>query len=117
MSSVSANLVLTARKALSLCLSVWWFGDGWNAGMSIGTSLVFFGSILYALGGQVKTHAVENRKGFEREMRVEVVDDQRGKQQVNGDGGSMQAERLAGGVAANIWKPLRAHTSESRKDT
>ncbi|KAG9103645.1 golgi uridine diphosphate-N- acetylglucosamine transporter [Ceratobasidium sp. 370] len=27
-SSVTTNLVLTARKAASLCLSVWWFGSG-----------------------------------------------------------------------------------------
>ncbi|KAF8339186.1 UAA transporter family-domain-containing protein [Cantharellus anzutake] len=44
MSSVSANLILTARKAFSLCLSVWWFGDGWNTGMTIGASLVFLGN-------------------------------------------------------------------------
>ena len=49
MSSVSTNLVLTARKALSLVLSVWWFGSGWNRGLALGGSLVFAGSVLYSI--------------------------------------------------------------------
>ncbi|KAI0080178.1 UAA transporter [Panus rudis PR-1116 ss-1] len=48
-SSVSTNLVLTIRKALSLCFSVWWFGSGWNAQMGVGASLVFLGSLLYTV--------------------------------------------------------------------
>ncbi|KZT27800.1 UAA transporter [Neolentinus lepideus HHB14362 ss-1] len=50
-SSVSTNLVLTARKALSLCLSVWWFGNGWNIQLASGASLVLIGSLLYAFAG------------------------------------------------------------------
>ena len=46
-SSVSTNLVLTARKAISLCFSVWWFGNGWNAQLGIGAGMVFLGSLLY----------------------------------------------------------------------
>ncbi|KAI0629221.1 UAA transporter [Trametes polyzona] len=46
-SSVSTNLVLTTRKALSLCLSVWWFGNGWNAQLGAGAGMVFLGSLLY----------------------------------------------------------------------
>ncbi|KAF9454828.1 UAA transporter [Macrolepiota fuliginosa MF-IS2] len=49
-SSVSTHIVLTARKAISLCLSVWWFGNDWNAELAIGASMVFFGSILYTTG-------------------------------------------------------------------
>jgi len=49
-SSVSANLVLTARKAISLCLSVWLFGKGWNAGLGVGAGMVFLGSTLYTMG-------------------------------------------------------------------
>ncbi|KZT70740.1 UAA transporter [Daedalea quercina L-15889] len=45
--SVSTNLVLTARKAISLCISVWWFGNGWNAALSLGAGMVFAGSLLY----------------------------------------------------------------------
>lgn len=45
---MSTNLVLTARKALSLVLSVWWFGSGWNRGLALGGSLVFAGSVLYS---------------------------------------------------------------------
>ncbi|EGN92273.1 hypothetical protein SERLA73DRAFT_191396 [Serpula lacrymans var. lacrymans S7.3] len=48
-SSVSTNLILTVRKALSLCISVWWFQNGWNADLVLGASLVFIGSMLFAL--------------------------------------------------------------------
>ena len=48
-SAVSTQVVLTARKALSLCLSVWWFKNGWNAQLAIGASGVFVGSAWYAL--------------------------------------------------------------------
>ena len=46
-SSVSTNLVLTTRKAISLCFSVWWFGNGWNAQLGVGAGMVFLGSVLY----------------------------------------------------------------------
>ncbi|CAL1714899.1 unnamed protein product [Somion occarium] len=46
-SSVSTNLVLTIRKALSLCFSVWWFGNEWNAELGVGAGMVFLGSMLY----------------------------------------------------------------------
>ncbi|KAH9840108.1 UAA transporter [Rhodofomes roseus] len=45
--SVSTNLVLTARKAISLCISVWWFGNGWNAELTMGAGMVFAGSLIY----------------------------------------------------------------------
>ncbi|TEB22730.1 UAA transporter [Coprinellus micaceus] len=45
--SVSTNIVLTVRKALSLCLSVWWFGNDWNAQLAVGAGMVFTGSLLY----------------------------------------------------------------------
>ena len=48
-SSVSTNLVLTTRKAISLCFSVWWFGNGWNAQLGIGAGMVFLGSLLYTV--------------------------------------------------------------------
>ena len=44
---MSTNLVLTARKAISLCISVWWFGNGWNAELTAGAGMVFAGSLLY----------------------------------------------------------------------
>ncbi|EMD38858.1 hypothetical protein CERSUDRAFT_47843 [Gelatoporia subvermispora B] len=48
-SSVSTNLVLTTRKAISLCFSVWWFGNGWNTQLGAGAGMVFLGSLLYTL--------------------------------------------------------------------
>jgi UDP-xylose/UDP-N-acetylglucosamine transporter B4 len=53
-SSVSTNLVLTARKATSLCLSVWWFGNGWNLQLAIGAGMVFFGSFLFTTGSEAR---------------------------------------------------------------
>ena len=44
---MSTNLVLTTRKAISLCFSVWWFGNGWNAQLGAGAVMVFLGSLLY----------------------------------------------------------------------
>ncbi|KIM74695.1 hypothetical protein PILCRDRAFT_800828 [Piloderma croceum F 1598] len=48
-SSVSTNLVLTTRKAISLCFSVWWFGNGWNSQLGVGAMMVFVGSLLFTL--------------------------------------------------------------------
>jgi len=48
-SSVSTNLVLTMRKAISLCLSIWWFSNGWNMQLGVGAVLVFVGSLLFSL--------------------------------------------------------------------
>ena len=45
---MSTNIVLTTRKALSLCISVWWFGSGWNGQLALGAGLVGAGTILYA---------------------------------------------------------------------
>jgi len=52
-SSVSTNLVLTTRKAISLCFSVWWFGNGWNLQLGLGAGMVFAGSLLFT--AQVET--------------------------------------------------------------
>ncbi|KAG6903281.1 hypothetical protein C0995_000176 [Termitomyces sp. Mi166 len=56
-SSVSTNLVLTARKALSLCISVWWFNIGWNAQLGIGAGMVFLGSALFSMGSNANAKA------------------------------------------------------------
>ncbi|KAI5120367.1 hypothetical protein M0805_006889 [Coniferiporia weirii] len=47
-SSVSTNIVLTTRKAISLCLSVWLFKGEWNLELVVGATMVFLGSALYA---------------------------------------------------------------------
>lgn len=46
-SSVSTQVVLTTRKAISLCFSVWWFGNGWNGQLGLGAGMVFVGSFWY----------------------------------------------------------------------
>ncbi|KAF8654621.1 hypothetical protein AX16_003532 [Volvariella volvacea WC 439] len=51
-SSVSTNLVLTVRKAISLCFSVWWFGNGWNIQLGVGALMVFSGSFMFTLANR-----------------------------------------------------------------
>ncbi|KAJ7163255.1 UAA transporter [Mycena filopes] len=58
-SSVSTNLVLTARKAISLCFSVWWFGNEWNAELGVGAGMVFCGSLLFTASGPKKVDKKE----------------------------------------------------------
>ncbi|KAI9440463.1 UAA transporter [Lactarius indigo] len=48
-SAVSTQVVLTARKAISLCFSVWWFGGGWNMQFACGAFMVFAGSFWYSI--------------------------------------------------------------------
>ncbi|KAH9066585.1 UAA transporter [Lactarius vividus] len=48
-SAVSTQVVLTARKAISLCFSVWWFGGGWNVQFACGAFMVFIGSFWYSI--------------------------------------------------------------------
>ena len=74
MSSVSTNLVLTARKAFSLVLSVWWFGSGWNRGLVFGGSLVFAGSVLYSMSPDLekespKTNGEKKANGVHRRVK------------------------------------------------
>jgi UDP-xylose/UDP-N-acetylglucosamine transporter B4 len=62
LSSVSTNLILTSRKALSLALSVWWFGSAWNTGMSIGSAMVGAGTVAYAWGGSKAKEKSKSQK-------------------------------------------------------
>ncbi|KAF8507968.1 UAA-domain-containing protein [Hysterangium stoloniferum] len=61
-SSVSINLILTTRKALSLCISVWWFGNSWDKRLVLGASVVFIGTILYTLSSSTSTKNVPKEK-------------------------------------------------------
>jgi len=48
-SSVSTNLVLTVRKAVSLLISVYFWGSGWSFQLGTGAAMVFSGSIIYSM--------------------------------------------------------------------
>ncbi|CAK5270217.1 unnamed protein product [Mycena citricolor] len=61
-SSVSTNIVLTARKAISLCFSVWWFGSQWTANLGVGASMVFCGSLLFTLTGPKQSSRPKDKK-------------------------------------------------------
>ena len=47
-SSVQTSLFLTARKAVSLIISILWFGSGWNWGVVTGGLVVSAGTMLYS---------------------------------------------------------------------
>ncbi|KAF8575202.1 UAA transporter [Ramaria rubella] len=61
-SSVTTNLVLTTRKALSLCISVWWFGNAWDSKLGFGAGMVFLGTILYTFSGSKGNRGVKKDK-------------------------------------------------------
>jgi len=61
-SSVSTNLILTARKALSLIISVVLVGSSWSTGMSVGSGMVFMGGIWYGIATQSVIKLVSKAK-------------------------------------------------------
>jgi len=61
-SSVSTNLMLTARKALSLIISVVLVGSSWSTGMSVGSGMVFAGGLWYAIATQSGPKSVSKLK-------------------------------------------------------
>ena len=68
---MSTNLVLTARKALSLCFSVWWFGNGWNAELGLGASMVFLGSMFYSFASGVSP--VKKQKQKQEQVDIVII--------------------------------------------
>lgn len=54
-SSTTVNLVLTVRKAVSLALSVWYYGSGITPGLAIGGGMVLGGTIIYGLATPPRT--------------------------------------------------------------
>jgi len=61
-SSVSTNLILTARKALSLIISVALLGSSWSPGMSVGSGMVFLGGIWYGIATQSNLNVAAKAK-------------------------------------------------------
>lgn len=88
-SSVSTNLVLTTRKALSLCFSVWWFGNGWNGQLGAGAAMVFLGSLLYT--------AITSRMSAQKAPQKSVSDarmaNSKGKGKMANAGGNEHANQ------------------------
>ena len=61
-SSLSVTLVLSLRKAVSLVISLWWFGGAYNYQTVVGAALVGFGTLLYSFGSGKR---VEEKKAVE----------------------------------------------------
>ncbi|WWD20233.1 hypothetical protein CI109_104709 [Kwoniella shandongensis] len=57
--AVTVNLILTVRKAVSLAISVWYYGSGFSTGLALGGILVMLGTILYSVAPGPKGLAEE----------------------------------------------------------
>ncbi|GFZ49994.1 hypothetical protein JCM24511_07747 [Saitozyma sp. JCM 24511] len=68
--STSVNLVLTLRKAVSLAISVWYYGSGVSTGLAIGGLMVLAGTVVYSLAPGPKVVHEEKVKELE-----DIVDD------------------------------------------
>ncbi|GHJ88242.1 hypothetical protein NliqN6_4644 [Naganishia liquefaciens] len=53
-SSLTVNLVLTLRKALSLAISVTYYGSGFTPGLAIGSAMVLAGTALYSVSSSTR---------------------------------------------------------------
>ncbi|ORX37785.1 UAA transporter [Kockovaella imperatae] len=56
--STTVNLVLTLRKAVSLAISVWFYGSGVTSGLLLGGALVLVGTVIYSFASTSSTVAV-----------------------------------------------------------
>ncbi|KAJ9112451.1 hypothetical protein QFC20_002239 [Naganishia adeliensis] len=53
-SSLTVNLILTLRKAVSLAISVTYYGSGFTPGLAIGSAMVLAGTAMYSLSSAPK---------------------------------------------------------------
>lgn len=67
-SSTTVNLILTLRKAVSLAISVWFYGSGASWGLFIGGALVLGGTVLYSFAPPPHM-AYKKDDGDEKEAR------------------------------------------------
>lgn len=81
---MTTNLILTARKALSLCISVWYFGQGLNAGLAVGASVVLLGTVLYSFATTRAGQQQQQPKTTTRSVISEKGGRGRGRGQANG---------------------------------
>ncbi|GMK55345.1 hypothetical protein CspeluHIS016_0204010 [Cutaneotrichosporon spelunceum] len=70
-SSTTVNLILTVRKAVSLALSVWYYGSGWSWGLIVGGAMVLGGTLVYSTAASPR---VEPSKKEKAKDVVELVD-------------------------------------------
>nr|ODN95565.1 solute carrier family 35 (UDP-xylose/UDP-N-acetylglucosamine transporter), member B4 [Cryptococcus depauperatus CBS 7855] len=75
--SVTVNLILTVRKAVSLVISVWYYGNSATPGLVIGGGMVLLGTILYSLApgpkGIQATQTAQPATIQEEKVKVQVV--------------------------------------------
>ncbi|BEI84960.1 hypothetical protein CcaverHIS002_0503610 [Cutaneotrichosporon cavernicola] len=70
-SSTTVNLILTVRKAVSLALSVWYYGSGWSWGLIVGGAMVLGGTLVYSTAAPPR---VEPSKKEKEKDAVELDD-------------------------------------------
>jgi solute carrier family 35 (UDP-xylose/UDP-N-acetylglucosamine transporter), member B4 len=72
-SSVSTNLVLTTRKALSLCISVWYFGNGVDMQLATGAGMVFLGSLVFGRVSAANEKRTERAEASDKKTQTNGV--------------------------------------------
>ncbi|KAG9007875.1 golgi uridine diphosphate-N- acetylglucosamine transporter [Tulasnella sp. JGI-2019a] len=109
--AVSANLILTARKALSLCISVWYFGQGLNTGLAFGASVVLLGSVLYSYA-TTRTH-----RQAQPQTKSVILEKGRGRTVVvaNGNGHAGTKEGSESTETSRDRDPSRSEKKEGRE--
>ncbi|WVF68435.1 hypothetical protein IAT40_003200 [Kwoniella sp. CBS 6097] len=70
--AVTVNMVLTVRKAVSLGISVWYYGSGMTPGLAAGGGMVLIGTILYSIApGPKGLTERPSHSRFEKQPSVE----------------------------------------------
>ena len=75
-SSTTVNLILTLRKAVSLAISVWFYGSGVSWGLAIGGALVLGGTMVYSVAPPPK---VVSKTKDQSDKKSEEQDGQAGQ--------------------------------------
>ncbi|WVR08120.1 hypothetical protein IAU60_005166 [Kwoniella sp. DSM 27419] len=90
--AVTVNLILTLRKAVSLAISVWYYGSGVTNGLLFGGAMVLLGTFLYSVAPGPK--GIEESHKSRHEHKKGDVD----SGSVHGNGSGRSADRNVSGL-------------------
>lgn len=79
------NLILTLRKAVSLAISVWYYGNGASNGLVFGGAMVLTGTMIYSIASppRVVGDGKRNDNARERKQNGEIDDESKGMEAVD----------------------------------
>lgn len=80
------NLILTLRKAVSLAISVWYYGSGASVGLVTGGAMVLGGTMIYSMASPPRV--VSEKKFDDKEEELKKTHPKRisGEVESNGNG-------------------------------